>query len=105
MSIALLVFPDRSPDKPREGAECNGCGRCCAAEPCSIAREFLNAPPAPCPAMEFEGGRFWCGMVRNPGRYLGMPESVAAEVVREPFIFLLGIGRGCDSTDVEEARA
>jgi hypothetical protein len=42
MSIALLVFPDRSPDKPREGAECNGCGRCCAAEPCSIAREFLN---------------------------------------------------------------
>lgn len=28
-----------APEKPEEGAPCNGCGFCCAAEPCGLAVE------------------------------------------------------------------
>jgi len=33
----------------------------------------VKLPKDLCPAMEFERGRFWCGMVRRPGHYLGLP--------------------------------
>ncbi len=40
-----------APEKPEEGAPCNGCGFCCAADPCGLAVEFLDATAGPCPAM------------------------------------------------------
>ena len=60
--------------KPAFNAPCNGCGYCCATEPCKLAREYIPDQPeeGPCRAMEYEDGRFVCGMVRHPSRY--MPE-------------------------------
>lgn len=102
MSIALPVIIERAPEKPKWGEPCNGCGFCCAAEPCDIAREFIGATKGPCPAMEFDAGRFWCGMVRSPHKYLGVAEWVG-DSMRAPFQLLLGVGRGCDSEDPEAA--
>jgi hypothetical protein len=85
-----------APEKPAEGHPCNGCGMCCAAEPCGIAVEFLGATEGPCPAMQFEGGRFWCGMTRTPGAYMGAPDF-ADGILGPMFAEALGIGRGCDS--------
>ena len=99
-----------APEKPEEGAPCNGCGFCCAAEPCGLAVEFLGATAGPCPAMEFDAGRFWCGLVRNPSSYLDMP-AFGDPVVGAIFARAVGIGRGCDSDApgtlalVEQARA
>jgi hypothetical protein len=61
----------------------------------------MNAYEAPCPAMEFEGGRFWCGLVRTPHRYIPGLESKpwTDEYLTNAMKLLLGIGRGCDSTD------
>ncbi|AWB26192.1 hypothetical protein DA075_35570 (plasmid) [Methylobacterium currus] len=86
----------KAPPKPEFGSPCNGCGFCCAAEPCGIARRFIPGcgEEGPCPAMEFEGGRFWCGMVRRPGHYLGLPacgdEEMGAMIGES-----LGTGKGC----------
>ncbi len=99
-----------APEKPEEGAPCNGCGFCCAAGPCGLAVEFLGVTVGPCPAMEFEAGRFWCGLVRNPSSYLDMP-AFGDPVVGAIFARAVGIGRGCDSDApgtlalVEQARA
>jgi hypothetical protein len=40
---------------------------------CPIVIELLPDAQAPCPAMEFSGERFWCGLIRRPSRYLGTP--------------------------------
>ena len=86
----------KAPPKPAFGAPCNGCGFCCAAEPCGVARQFVPGAidGAPCPAMEFEHDRFWCGMVRWPGHYLGLPawgdEEMGAMIGEA-----LGAGKGC----------
>jgi hypothetical protein len=87
---------DRAPEKPAEGQPCNGCGMCCAAQPCLIAQEFIGATEGPCPAMVFEDGRFWCGMTRTPGAYMGQP-GWADEMLGRMFAEALGIGIGCDS--------
>lgn len=89
----------KAPPKPEFGSPCNGCGFCCAAEPCGVAREFVPGAidGAPCPAMEFEHGRFWCGMVRRPGHYLGLPHDWADEFLGGEVAKVLGAGRGCDA--------
>ena len=48
----------RLPIKPAHGNPCNGCGLCCAMEPCGVAREFIPDHPeeGPCLALEWEAG-------------------------------------------------
>ncbi len=60
------------------------------------AVEFLGATTGPCPAMEFDAGRFWCGLVRNSSSYLDMP-AFGDPVVGAIFAQALGVDRGCDS--------
>jgi hypothetical protein len=79
--------------KPREGAHCNGCGLCCALQLCDLAVELLDAEQAPCPAMEFTDGRFWCGLARYPGRYFGIP-AFADRFIRPMVHQELGIVQG-----------
>lgn len=92
----------KAPEKPAYGETCNGCGFCCAAEPCAVAKEFLKATEGPCPAMEFsiEDSRFYCGMMTRPGYHLGLATDIASHVNRSMgnlFAMMLGAGRGCDS--------
>ncbi|WP_244013351.1 hypothetical protein [Methylobacterium sp. J-068] len=91
----------RLPLKPVYGTPCNGCGFCCAAEPCGIARQFIPDHPeeGPCRAMEFEGGRFVCGMIRRPGHYIGLPDWGDPHM-GALFAGALGAGKGCDADDL-----
>lgn len=92
---------DRAPEKAPHGSPCNGCGYCCAAEPCEIAVEMLGATAGPCPAMEFDAGRFWCGLIRHPSRHMGLPTDFADEVLGRIIAAALGAGRGCDADDFD----
>jgi len=48
--------------------------------------------------MEFAAGRFWCGLVRHPNRYLGTP--LASNRLIGPMVHeALCIGEGCDAAD------
>ena len=83
---------DRAPEKARKGEPCNGCGFCCAAEVCEVGlRMFGRDQSAPCPALNFHGGRFWCGLVKAADE-MGMGDSLR---------LVLGVGFGCDSDDPE----
>ncbi len=86
------------PRKPLEGAPCNGCGLCCATALCALALELLEAREAPCPAMEFANGRFWCGLVRKPSRYCGTP-PLSDRLIRSFIERALAIGEGCDAEE------
>lgn len=90
---------DRPPVKPGYGSPYNGCSYCCAAEPCAIALEHIPDHPdeGPCLALEFEGGRFVCGMIRRPGHYMRLPHDWADEIMGGMIAEALGAGRGCDA--------
>lgn len=73
---------------PAFGSPCNGCGLCCKLEVCRIGKMvFGEAQAAPCPALEKEDGRYWCGIVRAEEK-AGLPKMAADA---------LGVGKGCDS--------
>jgi hypothetical protein len=60
----------RYPAKPAMFNACNGCGICCIATPCPIALDVDPEMKAPCGFLEWEDGRFWCGLVRRPSRHI-----------------------------------
>ncbi len=88
---------ERAPEKPKENEPCNGCGFCCAAIRCPLALIMIGDGPAPCPAMEFDGGRFWCGLLRDASRYSDHCPPYAAPFFREQL--LPYFGTGCDTSD------
>jgi len=91
----------RLPAKPATGSPCNGCGWCCAEEPCGVARQFIPDHPAegPCLALEWVEGRFSCGMIRRPSHYMQLPNDWADGVLGGMIADALGAGRGCDAED------
>ena len=99
--------------KPAYGQACNGCGYCCVAQPCSLAVELLKCTVGPCVALESDGVRTYCGLVRRPLAYLWQasapdrllpPEDVAPPSQAEAELSSrlaasLGLGLGCDAED------
>lgn len=88
------------PDRPEFGAPCNGCGQCCKTEACNLSRDFLGSTVAPCVALEYEDGRYWCGLVKNPAKHLGLQEwaeKFSSIELSPKFAYLLGLGMGCDA--------
>lgn len=98
--------------KPLYSKPCNGCGVCCIAEQCSVSVE-LFAEKDRCPALEWEQGRYWCGLMRTPGKYganlpnfdflaeeTGLRGGVSLEEINAGYYrTLIGQGRGCDADD------
>ena len=87
--------------KPLKGQPCNGCGLCCLMVPCPVADHFLNVSTGSCPALEFEDGRYWCGILRNAHKHIpGMSEKPwADEYFREMLMETGGWQGVCDSED------
>ena len=105
-----------SSQKPPEGSPCNGCGACCQEQACFLSSDFLGSEVAPCIALEFADGRYLCGLVRNPTRYLppdwfqrsrekaagyltedDWRRAALDESIGNTFADALGCGQGCCS--------
>lgn len=79
---------------------CNGCGDCCKEEACLLSLKYLHSGVAPCIALEHQDGRYWCGLVRNPAKYLKLPEwanEVALAELSPIVAYALRLGAGCDA--------
>ena len=87
-------------DRPGYMKPCNGCGQCCKDEACSLSVKYLHSEVAPCIALEHQDGRYWCGLVRDPAKYLGLKEWAQEWAVIElspHFAYALRLGAGCDA--------
>ena len=84
---------------PGYGAACNGCGACCIAMPCQLARDHVGVVEGPCPCLVKHDDRFLCGLVLEPHRYvIGLSEKPFADAILGPaFAAMLGVGKGCDA--------
>jgi hypothetical protein len=98
--------------KPAFGESCNGCGFCCETEPCALAKSILRCTSGPCVALEYEGGRTYCGLVRHPLHHLWnvahptnpMSWRDASGASDDPALSvqiasMLRLGAGCDADD------
>lgn len=88
-------------EKPDYGSPCNGCGVCCITTPCMLARIVLEGAQEgrACPALVVCDGRFQCGLVLDPGEFIGREKaaSVGEEALRSSAAFLVGAETSCDS--------
>jgi hypothetical protein len=88
--VVILLHPE-APPKPAEGAACNGCGVCCAAEPCPVGQILSRRRTGACVALRWAEGerRYRCGVVDDPGRHLSWGRRLALRWI--------AAARGCDS--------
>jgi hypothetical protein len=97
MSRKLPVF-----NKPKYKEPCNNCGACCYMETCEISEIVFGDDRTPCVALEVEGDKFLCGLLRSPVKYLpNMKDDELRKMFTEAVSFGLGIGRGCFVSDEE----
>lgn len=92
------------PAYPGKTYPCNGCGMCCLIEPCPASLEVFGANSQVCPALEFEEGRYWCGLMRHPeqhGATLPELEAIAPGASTQYHKALIGADVGCDSDPVD----
>jgi len=73
MHTAVIHLHRDAPAKPAYGEPCNGCGACCASEPCPIGAVISLRRSGRCSALEWDEGqsRYRCGLLvkaRDGGR-------------------------------------
>ena len=94
-SRVILLHP-QAPPKPAHGAACNGCGVCCAAEPCPLGVFITKRRHGRCAALLWDdaGQRHHCGAVTEPGRFLGwLPRALARRLA----LRWISAASGCDA--------
>ena len=99
---SFIAIHPAAPPKPALGAPCNGCGVCCAAQPCPVSQLLLGHRTGACPALQWRESerRYFCGMVLAPANFLRwLPQSWSAFCGRR-FARWIAAGIGCDS-DIE----
>ena len=86
-----------APGKPAPGQPCNGCGVCCAIEPCPIGMLVSRSRRGRCRALVWDATacRYRCGLmpVTKAGRRASLGPRLRAWLLRR----WIGAGTGCDS--------
>ena len=97
-----------APQKPAEGATCNGCGVCCLLEPCPLGALLSGRRQGACDALRWAEGEqvYRCGAISAPQAVLSeaMPRWLRPIAIGlSPVMAHLAkrwvaAGQGCDST-------
>ena len=103
MGPRIIHLHPAAPAKPATGAACNGCGVCCAAEPCPLGMLLSRRRRGACAALEWHeaGARYRCGALSAPARWLPWLPAPLARGLAARWI---AAGRGCDA-DLEPQAA
>ena len=95
----IHLHADAAP-KPQAGRPCNGCGVCCASEPCPAGMLVSRRRHGRCAALQWSdaGGLYRCGLVAAPAQVLPRALRFAAPLVARLARRWIAAGAGCDST-------
>lgn len=96
--IHLIHLHADAPPKPAPGAACNGCGVCCASEPCPVGVLVSGRTQGACAALVWcDGARAYrCGLVEQPKAHLPRLLRWAAPLLRRLARRMIAAGIGCD---------
>ena len=105
MSRQIIRLHPAAPAKPAESAPCNGCGVCCAAEPCPIGMLVTGRRTGACAALLWnpDDSRYRCGLVGAPQVVLPRLPRALAPLVSRLALHWISAASGCDSDIVVEA--
>ena len=95
-----------APPQPAWGDACNGCGVCCAAEPCPVGVLVSGRRQGACKALLWNDAesRYRCGVVSEPQRFVA-PRWIAPYAARFA-LRMIAAGKGCDcDLEVESGRS
>lgn len=93
-----------APAKPAPDAPCNGCGVCCAVEPCPVGVVLTGRRTGACKALAWSesASRYRCELVADPVAMLPWLPRALAPLVRRLAWRWISAASGCDSTLVVE---
>lgn len=99
MATKIIEIHALAPNKPPYASACNGCGVCCAAEPCPVAFILLMQFNGSCGALEWqvESNRYVCGLVGRPDHYVWWIPKRWRVQVGQFVLSRIASGIGCDS--------
>jgi hypothetical protein len=91
MDQTVIHLHVQAPAKPPAGQPCNGCGACCATEPCPLGAVMSRRRSGACVALEWSetDARYQCGLMRKAAA-TGRP---ALRLVAR----WIAAGKGCDA--------
>jgi hypothetical protein len=95
-----------APPKPALGAPCNGCGVCCASEPCPVGVLVSRRRSGACKALLWNPReqRYRCGVMAEPERFTHLRWRWLNRLATRLAARMIAAGRGCDSAvEVEPA--
>lgn len=99
MPVQVVHLHRAAPAKPAVGAPCNGCGVCCAAEPCPAGMLLFRRRHGPCPALAWDdtAQRYRCGLLVAPTTHLRWLPRRSSGLAARLFARWIAAGAGCDS--------
>lgn len=95
----VIHIQSAAPAKPAPGQACNGCGVCCAWQPCPLGMLISGRRSGACLALQWQEAdqRYICAMVAAPASVLPWLPGWAANRVRSLAGRWIAAGVGCDS--------
>ena len=96
MPKKMIWLHTAAPRKPQAGQACNGCGVCCAAQPCPLGMLLSRNRHGACHALLWDEAatRYHCGVVAQPRRWLPW---LPARLARRLALRWIAAAHGCDS--------
>lgn len=95
----IVYIEPEAPAKPATGAPCNGCGLCCLLEPCPVGILVSRRLRGACKALLWsqDAGRYRCGMVIAPGRFMPLTGPRMAAWVSRLARRMISADMACDA--------
>ncbi|MBI3368445.1 MAG: hypothetical protein HY021_08390 [Burkholderiales bacterium] len=97
-SATVIRLHPLAPPKPALVAPCNGCGACCAYEPCPVGMLLSRRTRGACVALRWTDStvRYQCGLLAAPREVLRWLPARVEPALRRLARRWIGAGIGCD---------
>jgi hypothetical protein len=98
MATTLIHLHPAAPAKPDLGAACNGCGVCCAWQPCPLGVLISGRRWGACDALQWDDSaqRYHCAMVSDPRALWPHLPAAVSRPVQALSRRWIAAGAGCD---------
>jgi hypothetical protein len=101
---AVIRLHAAAPDKPPLRQPCNGCGVCCASEPCPLGVLVTGRLKGRCAALQWvdPASLYRCGLIQEPAAHLPAAWRSAAPLLSRIARRYISAGSGCDCSATME---